>query len=92
MTLGYNEREDLYRVIAHVRQRYGVNEPIIWGRSMGAATAILYAAKYGGVRAVIADSSFSDLEVLIRELSDEYAPFLPSFLVDVAIDSIQEHI
>jgi len=28
---------------------------------MGAATAILYAAKYGGVKAIISDNSFNDL-------------------------------
>jgi len=33
----------------------------LWGRSMGAATAILYAAKYGGVKAIISDNSFNDL-------------------------------
>lgn len=59
---------------------------------MGAATAILYTAKYGGVQAIISDNSYADLEVLINELSDDYLPFLPSFLVDGIITSIQEYI
>jgi pimeloyl-ACP methyl ester carboxylesterase len=79
-------------VVSKVRERYGVKEIILWGRSMGAATAIFYAAKYGGVKAIISDNSFSDLEVLVNELSDEYIPFLPGFLIDTVIDSIQEHI
>lgn len=61
LTLGYNEKEDVYSVIRRIRERYGVKDIILWGRSMGAATAIFYAAKYGGVKAVISDNSFSDL-------------------------------
>lgn len=33
---------------------------------MGAATALLYAAKYGGINAIISDNSYSDLEMLIN--------------------------
>jgi pimeloyl-ACP methyl ester carboxylesterase len=44
-----------------VRERHGVKDIILWGRSMGAATALLYAAKYKGVKAIVSDNSFSDL-------------------------------
>jgi|JI61114C2RNA_FD_contig_21_7992399_length_239_multi_2_in_0_out_0_1 pimeloyl-ACP methyl ester carboxylesterase len=37
---------------------------------MGAATAILYAAKYQNVEGLVLDSSFSDLETLIIEIAD----------------------
>ena len=33
---------------------------------MGAATALLYAAKYGGLTAIVSDNSYCDLEVLIN--------------------------
>ena len=59
---------------------------------MGAATALLYTAKYGGIKAIVSDNSYSDLEVLITELSDDYLPFLPTFLLDGIINSIQEYI
>jgi hypothetical protein len=59
---------------------------------MGAATAIFYAAKYGGIKAIVSDNSFSDLEVLVNELSSDFVPFLPNFLIDTVIDSIQTHI
>lgn len=66
MTLGYNEREDVYSVLRQVRERYGVKNVVLWGRSMGAATGILYAAKYEGVKAMVCDNSFGDLEKLIN--------------------------
>ena len=59
---------------------------------MGAATAILYTAKYGGIKGIISDNSYADLDMLINELSDDYLPFLPSFLVNGIINSIQEYI
>jgi len=33
---------------------------------MGAATAIIYASKYIGIKAIISDNSFSDLTELIN--------------------------
>lgn len=59
---------------------------------MGAATALLYAAKYKGVKAIVSDNSFSDLQELVNELSEDYLPILPSFLVNTIMDSIQEYI
>ena len=59
---------------------------------MGAATALLYTAKFGGIKGIISDNSYSDLDTLINELSDDYLPFLPTFLVDNIISSIQLYI
>jgi hypothetical protein len=39
---------------------------------MGAVTAILYAAKYNDVDALVLDSAFSNLEKLMKEKSVEY--------------------
>jgi alpha-beta hydrolase superfamily lysophospholipase len=47
---------------------------------MGAATAILYAAKYKHVDGLVLDSSFSDLESLMIEIADAQIT-LPEFLV-----------
>lgn len=79
--MGYNEREDVFAIINYLRKEYKIKNFILWGRSMGAATAILYTAKYGGINAIVSDNSYSDLEILINELSDDYLPFLPSFLL-----------
>lgn len=32
---------------------------------MGAATALLYTAKYGGIKGIVSDNSYADLETLI---------------------------
>ena len=59
---------------------------------MGAATALLYAAKYGGVKAIVSDSCFSDLEQVAFELANHRMPIVPGFLLDSLMDSIQQYI
>jgi pimeloyl-ACP methyl ester carboxylesterase len=48
-------------LIKTLREKYGAKGIFLWGRSMGAATAILYAAKYDDLLGVVADNAFSDL-------------------------------
>ena len=40
----------------------------LWGRSMGAATTILYAHKDERVKAIVMDSPFADFNILAKEL------------------------
>lgn len=47
LTLGYLEREDVRVVIKYIDEHFGERKYLIWGRSMGAVTNILFTAKYG---------------------------------------------
>lgn len=64
------ERDDLASVIRHIRTDPQVGPLALWGRSMGAATALLYGAVDGGrtVGCLVLDSPFADLEELFIEL------------------------
>ena len=64
----------------------------MWGRSMGAVTGLLYAAKYGGIHSLVLDSPFADLERVIHSIADSNLPILPEFIIKSAIDSLEEHI
>ena len=46
VSLGLNESEDLKIVLNHAKQELGYREIYLWGRSMGAVTALLYCQKY----------------------------------------------
>lgn len=59
ITLGINEADDLEAVIAYLRRDVRVSKVALWGRSMGAATAVLYAQRDPSVAALVLDSSFS---------------------------------
>jgi hypothetical protein len=52
---------------------------ILWGRSMGAATAL----KFGQAPIIVADSSFSSFKDLCKEIAKQKAPILvPNILIN----------
>jgi alpha-beta hydrolase superfamily lysophospholipase len=81
ITLGLKEKEDLHAVLAYVRRETRYEEVVLWGRSMGAVTALLYIAdpKSYRIQAVVADSPFADLEQVACALADKN-PLIPSIL------------
>ena len=70
VTLGHNEKEDLAAVIAHLRSCGGTSTIACWGRSMGAATALLHSHRDPSIAALVLDSAFADLKQLALELVD----------------------
>lgn len=73
-SLGYYERDDLRCVIEHLREQRGFTRIGVWGVSMGASTALMHAARDPMLAGVVADSPFSDLRTLIRELCAKWVP------------------
>ncbi len=58
-TFGYYEWRDVQAAVSYAVDEQGEGGPVIlWGISMGAATALLAASEISGVDAVIAESSF----------------------------------
>jgi fermentation-respiration switch protein FrsA (DUF1100 family) len=69
VSLGHYERDDVAAVVDELRRRKLVGRVALWGRSMGASTALLYAATRDPcVAAVVADSPYASLVQLCREL------------------------
>jgi pimeloyl-ACP methyl ester carboxylesterase len=62
-TYGYFEKRDLLRALDAV----GAREAVVFGSSLGAAVALQAAPLDARIRAVIAQSPFSDLGTIIRE-------------------------
>ena len=65
VTLGYYEQEDLQEVVDYIRKNSKVKSIALWGRSMGAVTALLYLNKAQFIQAVIVDSPFKSLKALV---------------------------
>ena len=71
ISLGYYEQDDVLTVLEHLRGVGTVSSVALWGRSMGAATSLLFSAKYNEdpfLKAIILDSSFSSLVQIAREV------------------------
>lgn len=77
VSLGWHERDDLATVIEHLRQSQ-FNGPIgIWGRSMGAVSALMHVDRDPSLAAMCLDSPFSSLRDLIEEIAQSDRLFVP---------------
>ena len=85
ISLGYYEKEDVNTVIDYLRNSNKVSTIGLWGRSMGAVTAILCAKELNDkyvISCVVSDSAFSSLSKLIDEFVERVVS-LPQFLVNI---------
>jgi len=71
VSLGYFERDDVACAISYLQVNYHIERFFLWGRSMGAATALLSLGSEHKIDGVIVDSPFSSLSQLIKELSSQ---------------------
>jgi len=95
VSLGYYEREDLMCVIAHLRATNVVSTIALWGRSMGAATALMHGDRDPSIACMILDSPFADLTQLAEEMVDkarEQGITVPGFVTNVALRCISSSV
>lgn len=85
VTLGLYEQIDLGLVLTEIKKRFNIGPVTLWGRSMGAVTAILYTEKHQEeITSLVLDSPFSDLYQLLLEIGKrEYS--LPSLIMGIVI-------
>ena len=71
VTLGWKEEKDLQAVIAYLDGLGSVSKIGLWGRSMGAATAMSFMAHYQGKIAVsVLDSAFASFGDIVNHLAE----------------------
>lgn len=88
VSLGHFEREDLSCVVAHLRATNVVSTIALWGRSMGAATSLMFGDRDPSIACMILDSPFADLTQLCEEMVEkarEQGIVVPGLIVSVAI-------
>ena len=71
VTLGANEVEDLESLVAFIRQGGHTSLIALWGRSMGAVSALLYSVRDPSVAGIVVDSPFSRLTDLMWEILED---------------------
>ncbi|EAS06230.2 alpha/beta fold hydrolase (macronuclear) [Tetrahymena thermophila SB210] len=92
VTLGINESEDLSLVVDYIRNNIGVQKIALWGRSMGASTAINYCANNPNKVSVMAlDSGFIKLSFILEEIGKQRTK-IPNILVDAVLHFIKNKI
>ena len=84
ISLGYHEQNDLKVIIDFVEKIPGVGKIGLWGRSMGAATTLMYTHQDDRIACAIMDSPFADFPRLAEEMARN-AIRLPSFIISLAL-------
>jgi len=92
ISLGYHEERDLHSVLAHLRENCGVTSIGLWGRSMGAVTAILCTETDPGIAACVLDSPFGDFRTVAEELVGKGMIPCPRYLLNVGFDLIRNEV
>lgn len=91
ISLGWHERDDLEIIIEYLRRERRVLTLGLWGRSMGAVTALLHADRDPSIAGIVLDSPFSNMKVLVNELAKQHTK-IPSLLVNGALKLVRSSI
>ena len=89
ISLGWHEQDDVECVVNFLRKSNKVSTIGLWGRSMGAVTALMYGSRDLSIAGLVLDSPFSSLKILINELAKERVG-LPDFIIKQALKLIKE--
>jgi len=91
ISLGWHEKDDLETVISHLRATGSVSTIGLWGRSMGAVTALMHVERDPTVAGMVIDSAFSDLNMLVEELARIHSG-MPKFIISSAMSFVRKTI
>ena len=96
VSLGVREKEDICAVMSYLLAR-GCRRFILWGRSMGAASAAMFFGAYkeiikGCVVALVLDSPFTSMHGLATEYTSSTKIPVPSILLSPALHVLRQNI
>ena len=92
VSMGYYEKEDIKAVVRYIEQ-LGIKNIGLWGRSMGAVSAVLYTSIYRNIDFVIAESPFASLRTLCVELINihtvRYIKKIPKIIAQLIVSRLR---
>lgn len=91
ISLGWHERDDVAKIVEYLRENRNVSTIGLWGRSMGAVTALLHGDRDPSIAGMVLDSPFSNLRTLCDELAASHSK-VPRFLVGAAMALVKKTI
>eukprot|EP00427_Karlodinium_veneficum_P017597 CAMPEP_0169129038 /NCGR_PEP_ID=MMETSP1015-20121227/36906_1 /TAXON_ID=342587 /ORGANISM="Karlodinium micrum, Strain CCMP2283" /LENGTH=396 /DNA_ID=CAMNT_0009193017 /DNA_START=63 /DNA_END=1253 /DNA_ORIENTATION=+ len=91
ISLGWYEKDDLQTVLEHLMGKSSVASIGVYGRSMGAATAIFGASEDNSISACVLDSAFSDIATVATEVIRRKCR-VPKVLVSAALQVVRRDV
>jgi len=93
ISLGHYEQEDVRCILEYLKESSLVSSIVLWGRSMGAATSLLYSSQNpGDISAIILDSPFSDLYTLSGEVAQQMKLGIPQWIISSGFSLVMQMI
>jgi dipeptidyl aminopeptidase/acylaminoacyl peptidase len=92
VSLGYYEKQDVSAIVDYLWSTKRVSRIGLWGRSMGAATSIMYSSMDSSVSGIVVDSPFVSLEELIQELVLSNQAWVPRKLIKMGVGIMKRSI
>jgi len=94
VSLGFYEVQDVLSVVTHLQQTKSCSKISLWGRSMGAATTLMFYGRSGddSITSIVADSAFLSLEDIIKDLILNFKSWIPLTAVKIAQDAMKKSI
>jgi fermentation-respiration switch protein FrsA (DUF1100 family) len=91
ISLGWYEQDDLAMVTEYLRSTNSTTCIGLWGRSMGAVTALMHADRDLAIACMILDSPFASLTSLAKELAAKHSS-LPGFILKAYLSLMRSSI
>jgi len=93
VTLGFYEQQDLLCVVTFLQETGMVSKIGLWGRSMGAATSLMFVGRDpSSISALVADSAFCSLELVISDLVHNFQSWIPNPAIKIATQAMRKSI
>lgn len=91
ISLGWFEKQDVRCVVEFLRSTNKTSTIGLWGRSMGAVTALMYGDEDPSIAGIVFDSPFSSLKTLVEEIVKDKIS-LPNFVLNKAISMVKDSV
>lgn len=96
VSMGYYEKDDIKAVIDYIHRYLNTSHIGIWGRSMGAVSALLYCSQYRTVDFLIVESPFASLRSLCVELVSTHTVFyiqiIPKIIAQFLVSRLKKSV
>lgn len=92
VTLGWHEADDVGQLVDLLTTSYRATQIVLWGRSMGAVAAIMYAERNSMfLSAMVLDSPFSDISDMVEDVASDRLK-VPKFVAQLALKLMSSQI
>ena len=92
VSLGFFEKQDLASIVEHLWDSKQVSRIGLWGRSMGAATSVMYSNLDHTIAGIVVDSPFTSLEDIMTELVLAHQSWVPKKAIKLGINVMRKSI